>query len=130
MSGLRVPHATLFGDPEALPILSARAGEVVKLATTVEDGVILATMPARTLAIELSIEHAGDVGAQVRYLVVAAAPADAAAASTAAGGGIVRRVPVGAQFIEFRHAIAGDTLIVDTLTGAVAVTVHAHLEAP
>jgi len=119
--GLPVAYASPFGDPESLPIMSARDGQIVRVADADPDGDRWEfVMPANTLAFELSIINDTDATGRVTYL--AGEDLDSVA------DGIVRLVPVGGQIVEFRHATEGDKLIIEVADEReLEVIVHAHL---
>lgn len=122
-SGLPVPYSSVFGDPEVLPIMSARSGQVLQVTDADPDGDRWEfVMPAGTLAFELSILNGADEAVRARYL--------AGPELTQTTGGIVRLVPGNGQVIEYRHAVEGDVLLVEVIEDDdVEVIVHAHLGA-
>ena len=106
MSGLRTPFTRPFGDPEALPIMSARTGDVVRV---LDEDVSVDrwefVMPVGALAFELTAINAGS-----------------------AANGVARPVPGGGAIVEFRHAISGDILVVEDAGDAdLEIIVHAHI---
>lgn len=118
--GLSAPHSSPFGDPEILPIMSARAGEVSRIHFgMVEAGSSIAVaIPAAALAVEISC-IAWTEQSTVRYL--AGPDVDEPI------GGIIRIVPAGGQVIEYRHVRGGDTLAINCIDGTVDIEIHAHL---
>lgn len=121
--GLPTPWTRPFGDPEALPILSARSPNVVRLA----DADAAAdrwefVMPEGTQAFELTALNSGGAAARIMYL--------AGPDLHSAVGGIVRPVPAGGTLIEFRHVQAGDILVIEDVDNAFEVFVHAHVGTP
>ncbi|MBE7732170.1 hypothetical protein [Devosia faecipullorum] len=119
--GLKTPWTRPFGDPEALPIMSARVADIVR----VPDADVAADrwefeLPSGTLAFELTALNAGDDTARITYW--------AGPDLHSAIGGIIRPVPAGGALVEFRHAIAGDIVVVeDGGNDALEVVVHAHI---
>lgn len=119
--GLKTPWTRPFGDPEALPIMSARAGDIVRLV----DADVAADrwefeLPVGTLAFELIALNSGDETARITYI--------AGPDLHSAVGGLVRPVPASGAVIEFRHATAGDIVVVeDGGNDDLEVIVHAHV---
>lgn len=124
-AGLSVPYAAVFGDPEALPIVSARVGEIVLLAPYADGECILFNMPTSAMAFELSAIASGTDDAIIAYIVTT--PTGAGDVEAAVADGLHRLVPGSGQVIEQRGSDAGDVLIVKVLSGAVDLRVHAHI---
>jgi len=121
MSGLRTPFTRPFGDPEALPIMSARTGDVVRV---LDEDVSVDrwefVMPVGALAFELTAINAGSAAARIVYL--------AGPDLHSAVNGVARPVPGGGAIVEFRHAISGDILVVEDAGDAdLEIIVHAHI---
>lgn len=125
MKGLRVPVASVFGQSEGLPALSARSTDfvIVKDAVLPAGDVVVIPLPDEAQAIEISVEN--DTAAAVVLRFVAAATLSTATPALLDSKGFRRRIPAGAQAIETRAVDEGDVLLLQ-VSAPVRVTVHAH----
>ena len=122
---LRTPATRVYGEPESVPVLSARRDDVVVAyrGDLVAGQAIVIDLPADVIAVEFSVENAAaDAAALVTYL--AGDEGDVGQAGLL-DHGFERRVPPGAQLIEPRTVSPGDALGI-VATAAVRLVVHAH----
>lgn len=124
--GLRAPVASVSGQDEVLPALSVRLAETeVPFLGPVAANAIVAAVSAGT-TVEISIENPGAAALTAHFIATANPPAGGAdRAELLANRGFRRRVPAGAQLIEIRAVVPGDTVLV-TVDAAAIVRVHSH----